>query len=88
MSLEVPIARIARLGSSDPAAGRRGRNGCNALAGTLDVPVALMLAAGIAIGTWVGTKAAHRLPTETLRKSVAALLVLVGSAMLLRLATS
>ena len=55
-------------------------------AGTLDVPVALTLAGGIAIGTWVGAKAAHALPTDTLRKSVALVLVLVGGAMLLRLA--
>jgi uncharacterized membrane protein YfcA len=48
--------------------------------------MALMLASGIAIGTWVGAKAAHALPTDTLRKSVALVLVLVGGAMLVRIA--
>jgi uncharacterized membrane protein YfcA len=58
------------------------------LTGLLDVPLAAALAAGIAAGTWIGAKAAHALPTETLRKIVAALLALVGAAMLLRLAVN
>jgi uncharacterized membrane protein YfcA len=45
----------------------------------------LTLAAGIALGTWLGAKAAHALPTDMLRRMVAALLVLVGGAMLLKL---
>jgi uncharacterized membrane protein YfcA len=57
------------------------------LSGALDVPLGLTLAAGIALGTWVGARAAHRVATGTLRKAVAALLVLVGGAMLLHVAT-
>jgi uncharacterized membrane protein YfcA len=58
------------------------------LSGLLDVRLASALAAGIALGTWIGAKAAHALPTATLRKVVATLLVVVGGAMLLRLATN
>lgn len=58
------------------------------LAGLLDVPLGLALAAGIALGTWIGAKAAHALPISTLRRLVAALLVIVGAAMLLRLAAN
>jgi uncharacterized membrane protein YfcA len=58
------------------------------LSGLLDVPLGLALAAGIALGTWIGAKAAHALPTATLRRLVAVLLVIVGAAMLLRSAAS
>ena len=54
----------------------------------LDIPVGLALAAGIAVGTWIGARAAHALPTATLRRLVAGLLVIVGAAMLLRLAAN
>jgi uncharacterized membrane protein YfcA len=52
------------------------------MSGLLDVRLASALAAGIALGTWVGAKAAHALPTYTLRRAVAVLLVLIGGAML------
>jgi hypothetical protein len=58
------------------------------LSGLLDVPLGLALAAGIAAGTWIGAKAAHALPTATLRRLVAMLLVIVGAAMLIRLAAN
>jgi uncharacterized protein len=61
--------------------------GGNWLSGMLDVPLGLTLAAGIAVGTWIGAQAAHRLPTAALRKAVAVLLVVVGCAMLLHVAT-
>ncbi len=57
------------------------------LSGVLDVRLGLALAAGIAVGTWIGAQVAHRLPTGTLRRVVAALLVLVGGAMLAAIAT-
>jgi uncharacterized membrane protein YfcA len=57
------------------------------LSGTLDVALGLTLAAGVALGTWAGAKAAHRVPTDALRRGVAVLLVLVGGAMLLHVAT-
>jgi len=58
------------------------------ISGLLDFPLGLALAAGIAVGTWIGAKAAHALPTATLRRIVAGLLVIVGAAMLLRLAAT
>ena len=58
------------------------------ISGLLEMPLWLALAAGIAVGTWIGAKAAHALPTATLRRLVSALLVIVGAAMLLRLATT
>jgi uncharacterized membrane protein YfcA len=58
------------------------------LSGLLDVTLASALAAGIALGTWLGAKAAHALPTDTLRRFVAVLLVLVGAAMLVRFAAN
>jgi uncharacterized membrane protein YfcA len=73
-AIQLPIAAAATLG--------------NWLSGVLDLKLALLLAAGIAIGTWLGAEAAHALPTGVLRKAVAVLLVLVGGLMLLRVAMS
>jgi uncharacterized membrane protein YfcA len=56
--------------------------------GPVVVPLGLALATGIAVGTWGGAKAAHALPTATLRRLVAVLLVVVGGSMLLRLAAN
>ena len=71
-AIQLPIAAAATAG--------------NVLDGTLDVSLGLALGAGIALGTAVGAKAAHALPTAKLRGLVAALLVAVGTAILLRLA--
>ena len=57
----------------------------NWLGGTLDVGLCVALAVGLAFGTWLGAKAAHTLPAAGLRKAVAAVLVVVGSAVLLRI---
>jgi uncharacterized protein len=73
-AIQLPVAVAATAG--------------NLVAGVLDIWLASLLAAGIALGTWIGAKAAHALPTELLRKAVAVLLVLVGALMLLRLATT
>jgi len=73
-AIQLPIAAAATAG--------------NLFAGLLDVRLGLTLAGGIALGTWVGAKAAHRLPTELLRRAVAVLLVLVGALMLVRFATA
>jgi uncharacterized membrane protein YfcA len=56
--------------------------------GLSDWRLVAALAAGIALGTWLGARAAHAFPTSKLRSLVAALLVVVGCAMLLRLAAS
>lgn len=71
-AIQLPIAVVATAG--------------NWLAGALDLPLAAALAVGIALGTWLGARAAHGLPTAALRAFTAAVLVLVGAAMLLRLA--
>jgi uncharacterized membrane protein YfcA len=73
-AIQLPVAVAATLG--------------NSLSGALDVRLALLLAGGIAVGTWLGAKAAHAVPTNRLRKAVAVLLVLVGGLMLLRIATT
>ena len=73
-AIQLPIAAAATAG--------------NLFTGVLDVQLGLTLAAGIALGTWVGAKGAHRLPTDLLRRAVAVLLVLVGALMLVRLAAT
>ena len=73
-AIQLPVAVAATAG--------------NLFSGVLDIWLASLLAAGIALGTWIGAKAAHALPTELLRKAVAVLLVLVGALMLLRLASA
>ncbi|HJR69229.1 MAG TPA: sulfite exporter TauE/SafE family protein [Gammaproteobacteria bacterium] len=88
VSLDVPMLAALGLAQAIQLPVAAAATGSNALAGTLDVPMALTLAGGIAIGTWIGAKAAHALPTDALRKSVALVLVLVGGAMLVRLAAS
>ena len=88
VSLEVPMLAALGLAQAIQLPVAAAATGGSVLAGTLEVPMALMLPSGIAIGTWVGAKAAHGLPTDTLRKSVAVLLVLVGGAMLVRLAAA
>jgi len=71
-AIQLPIAAAATL--------------ANVLDGALDVTLSLAIALGIALGTAAGAKAAHALPAAPLRKLVAALLVVVGSGVLLRLA--
>jgi uncharacterized membrane protein YfcA len=73
-AIQLPIAVAATAG--------------NWLAGTLDLRLSVTLAVGIALGTWIGAKAAHALPTRALRSAVNALLVVIGAAILLRVATS
>ena len=73
-AIQLPIAAAATAG--------------NLFTGVLDVQLGLTLAAGIALGTWVGAKGAHRLPIELLRRALAVLLVLVGALMLVRFATA
>jgi uncharacterized membrane protein YfcA len=69
-AIQLPVAVAATLG--------------NLVTGALDVPLGLVLAAGIALGTWTGAKAAHALPTDALRSAVAGVLVVVGASMLVR----
>jgi uncharacterized membrane protein YfcA len=86
VALDVPILASIGLAQTIQLPVAAAATGGYWLSGALYVPLALTLAAGIALGTWVGAKAAQRVPTGTLRKVVAALLVAVGGAMLLHVA--
>lgn len=70
-AVQLPIAGIASLG--------------NALVGVMPLRLGLFLGAGLAVGTWLGARAAHALPLGLLRRLVAVLLVVVGAALLARL---
>jgi uncharacterized membrane protein YfcA len=70
-AIQLPIAAAATAG--------------HWLVGSLDLSLTAALAAGIALGTWQGARAAHALPTAKLRTATAVVLVLVGGAILVRL---
>jgi uncharacterized membrane protein YfcA len=88
VALDVPILASIGLAQAIQLPVAAAATGGYLLSGLLDVRLALALAAGIALGTWSGAKAAHALPTGVLRRAVAVLLVLVGGAMLLSLAAT
>ncbi len=70
-AIQLPIAALATAG--------------NIYAGSLDVFLGCLLAAGISFGTWGGARIAHILPTPTLRAVVSALMVAVGAMILVKL---
>jgi uncharacterized membrane protein YfcA len=84
VALEVPILVSIGLAQAIQLPVAAAATGGHWLSGILDVPVALPLAGGIAVGTWIGARAAHALRMDLLRSAVAVLLVLVGGLMLLR----
>ena len=88
LALDVPILASIGLAQAIQLPIAAAATGGFLLSGLLDVPLALALAAGIALGTWLGAQAAHAFPTSRLRRLVAVLLVIVGCAMLLRLAAN
>jgi uncharacterized membrane protein YfcA len=88
MALDVPILASIGLAQAIQLPIAAASTGGFVMSGLLDVSLGLALAAGIALGTWIGAKAALALPTDTLRKAVALLLVIVGGAMLFRLAAN
>jgi len=47
-------------------------------AGNLDVRASLLIAAGIAVGAWIGARVALHLPQQTLQRAFAVLLVIVA----------
>jgi uncharacterized membrane protein YfcA len=69
----MPIAAVASL--------------ANLSHGALDLDVALMLAASLAIGIAIGTPIAHALPQATLKRALSAMIVVLGLAMLARVAS-
>jgi hypothetical protein len=86
--LEVPLLAAIGLGQAVQLPIAAAATAGNVLAGTLEVRYGIALSCGIVIGTWIGAKAAHSLPTAALRLIVAALLVVVGAAILLRVAVA
>jgi uncharacterized membrane protein YfcA len=86
MWLEVPVFSAISSAQAIQLPIAAAATGSNILGGALDVMLGLTLGCGIALGTAAGAKAAHVLPTARLRKIVAALLVVVGGGILLRLA--
>lgn len=68
--IQVPIALTATAG--------------NVSIGRLDLELAAILAVGLAMGTWGGAKIAHAVPRASLRSMVAIVLVVVGSAILIK----
>jgi len=82
VALEVPILTAIGLAQAIQLPIAAAATGGYLLSGLLDVRLGLALAVGIAFGTWAGAKGAHALPSGTLRKAVAVLLVGVGGAML------
>jgi uncharacterized membrane protein YfcA len=88
VALEVPMLASIGLAQAIQLPIAAAATGGFLLSGLLDLPLASALAAGIALGTWLGAKAAHAFPTSRLRSLVAVLLVIVGCAMLLRVAAN
>lgn len=87
VALDVPILASIGLAQAIQLPVAAAATGGYWLSGALVLPLGLALGAGIGLGTWIGARVAHRLPTATLRRAVAALLVIVGTAMLLNLVT-
>jgi uncharacterized membrane protein YfcA len=63
--IQLPIALLATAG--------------NFFSGHLDPTLGMLLASGLAIGTFVGARIAHALPRAALRRAVAMVLVVVGA---------
>jgi uncharacterized membrane protein YfcA len=83
--LDAPLLAAIGLGQAIQLPVSVAATAANWLGGTLDVGLCVALAAGLGLGTWLGAKAAHALPAAGLRKAVAAVLVVVGAAVLLKL---
>ena len=66
-AIQLPISIFATIG--------------NSLNGILDLKIAIPIAFGIAIGTFLGSHWIKQVPTKYVKKAIAALLVVVGVAM-------
>ncbi len=69
--IQIPISFTATLG--------------NLVSGSVDFRLGLLLGFLLALGSFAGAKLVHALPLAAVKKSVAAMMVLVGVAMLLRI---
>ena len=56
----------------------------NAMTGSIDLTLALLLSIGLAVGTWGGAHIAHMVPRSTLRLIMACVQALVGVAILVK----
>jgi hypothetical protein len=73
-AIQLPIAVLATLS--------------NAANGTLDLPLALSLGAGLTLGAWCGARLAHALNQRVLRRVVAVVLIGIGVLLLFRIIRS
>ena len=71
-AIQIPVAALALIGY--------------AVTGTVQLALGSMLALGVAAGTLVGARVAHRIVQRRMRVALALISVLVGSAMLVHLA--
>ena len=69
-AIQLPIALLATAG--------------NFFSGNLDPILGGLLAAGLAIGTFVGARIAHAMPRAALRRAVAIVLVVVGASIAIK----
>jgi uncharacterized protein len=69
-AIQLPIALLATAG--------------NFFSGNLDPTLGVLLAAGLAIGTFVGARIAHAVPRTALRRAVAMVLVIVGASIAIK----
>jgi uncharacterized protein len=69
-AIQLPIALLATAG--------------NFLSGNLDPTLGVLLATGLAIGTFVGARIAHAVPRPALRRAVAIVLVVVGASIVIK----
>jgi uncharacterized protein len=69
-AIQLPIALLATAG--------------NFFSGNLDPTLGVLLAAGLAIGTFVGARIAHAVPRAALRRAVAMVLVVVGASIVIK----
>jgi uncharacterized membrane protein YfcA len=69
-AIQLPIALLATAG--------------NFLSGNLDPTLGVLLATGLAIGTFAGARIAHAVPRPALRRAVAIVLVVVGASIVIK----
>jgi uncharacterized protein len=70
--IQVPIALLATLS--------------NFFYGAIDLRLGALIAATLALGTWLGARIAHMAPKQALRRLVAIALALIGAMIILRIA--
>ena len=69
-AIQLPIALLATAG--------------NYFSGNLDLTLGVLLAAGLAVGTFAGARIAHAVPRTALRRAVAIVLIVVGAAIAIK----